>query len=306
MATYIWSTAISNAYIGIPSPESITLNKSSITLTTIWQTEQLTATLTPTVCDQRITWSSDDTTIATVSTSWLVTCVTPWTCTITATTVNGLTASCSVAEWRLPSIYQEVEWIGNSWTQYIDTWVAIPNHKAIANIEYTSLNTWMLLGCYLWQDSWVSWGQARLYGGCASTTGQRCYGFLGVYSESWWSISINTKYELEVSTISWNMYFKHDGTTFGTSSVTYSTSKAWNFWILGQNNNTSTWVSQVWEAWNSGKVYDYKIYDSSDELVRDFVPCYRIADWVIWMYDLVNNVFYTNDGTGTFTKWNDV
>lgn len=297
---------LKNAYIWIPNPTSIVLDKSSIILDTIWQTKQLTATIEPTISDHSVTWSSDDTSVATVSTSWLVTCVTPWTATITATTVNGLTATCSVKQSRLPSAYQEVEWIGNSWTQYIDTWVAIPNHKAIANIEYTSLNTWMLLGCYLWPDSWVSWWHVRLYGGYAGTTGQRCYGFLGAYSEDWWSVSTNTKYELEVSTISWNMYFKHDGTTFGSSSVTYSTSKAWNFWILGQNNNTSTWALQVWGAWNSGKVYDYKIYDSSDVLVRDFIPCYRIADSVIWMYDVVNGVFYTNQWSWTFTKWPDV
>ncbi len=91
-------TELKNAYIGIPNPTSIVLDKSSISLTTIWQTEQLTATIEPTVSDKTITWSSDDTTIATVSTTGLVTCVTPWTCTITATTVNGLTASCSVTQ----------------------------------------------------------------------------------------------------------------------------------------------------------------------------------------------------------------
>jgi len=89
---------LKNAYIWIPFPESIVLDKSSITLTTIWQTEQLTATIEPTISDHSITWSSDDTTVATVSTSWLVTCVTPWECTIIATTVNGLTATCYVSD----------------------------------------------------------------------------------------------------------------------------------------------------------------------------------------------------------------
>ena len=51
MATYIWSTEISNAYIGIPNPESITLDKSSISLTTVGQTQQLTATIEPTISD---------------------------------------------------------------------------------------------------------------------------------------------------------------------------------------------------------------------------------------------------------------
>ena len=87
---------LKNAYIGIPNPTSIVLDKSSIRLTTVWQTEQLTATIEPTISDHSVTWSSDDTTVATVSTSWLVTCVTPWIATITATTSNGLTATCGV------------------------------------------------------------------------------------------------------------------------------------------------------------------------------------------------------------------
>jgi len=36
------------------------------------------------------------------------------------------------------------------------------------------------------------------------------------------------------------------------------------------------------------------------------IPCYRIADKVAGMYDLVNDVFYTNSGTGTFVVGGDV
>lgn len=48
------------------------------------------------------------------------------------------------------------------------------------------------------------------------------------------------------------------------------------------------------------RIYRAKIWDS-DTLVRDFVPALRNADDVIGMYDIVNSVFYTNDGTGVFT-----
>lgn len=89
---------LKNAYIWIPDPTSIVLNKSAISLTTVGQTAQLTATIEPTVSDKTITWNSDDTTVATVSTTWLVTCVMPWECTITATTSNWLTATCSVSD----------------------------------------------------------------------------------------------------------------------------------------------------------------------------------------------------------------
>ena len=53
-----------------------------------------------------------------------------------------------------------------------------------------------------------------------------------------------------------------------------------------------------------GKCYGMKIYDN-DVLVRDFIPCYRKSDGVIGMYDLVDEIFYTNEGTGVFLKGED-
>lgn len=53
------------------------------------------------------------------------------------------------------------------------------------------------------------------------------------------------------------------------------------------------------------KSYYVKIYDG-ETLMRDCIPCYRKADGEVGMYDLVNGVFYTNQGTGSFIKSNDV
>lgn len=49
-------------------------------------------------------------------------------------------------------------------------------------------------------------------------------------------------------------------------------------------------------------------YFALDFITRlfDLVPCYRKADTVIGFYDVVNDVFYTNEGTGTFVKGPDV
>ena len=53
------------------------------------------------------------------------------------------------------------------------------------------------------------------------------------------------------------------------------------------------------------KVYRLKLYENNT-LVREYVPCYRISDNEIGLYELVNNVFYPNNGTGTFNKGNDI
>lgn len=48
----------------------------------------------------------------------------------------------------------------------------------------------------------------------------------------------------------------------------------------------------------SGKIYDAKIYNYlTNDLLRDFVPCYRISDGQIGLYDLVTGTFYAG-GTG--------
>jgi len=46
-------------------------------------------------------------------------------------------------------------------------------------------------------------------------------------------------------------------------------------------------------------IYQATIYEN-DTLVRDFIPAKRNSDNVLGLYDLANDVFYTNAGTGTF------
>ena len=76
--------------------ESVTLNKSEITLE-IDDTETLTATVSPeSATDKTVTWTSDKENIATVDNTGKVTAIKDGTATITATTANGKTATCSV------------------------------------------------------------------------------------------------------------------------------------------------------------------------------------------------------------------
>ena len=48
------------------------------------------------------------------------------------------------------------------------------------------------------------------------------------------------------------------------------------------------------------RIYSCKLYNNGT-LVRNFIPCYRNSDSVVGMYDVVNNVFYVNEGTETLT-----
>lgn len=53
-----------------------------------------------------------------------------------------------------------------------------------------------------------------------------------------------------------------------------------------------------------GRIHFAKLYDNGKP-VRYLIPCYRKLDGIIGMYDTVNDVFYTNAGTGTFGKGPD-
>lgn len=53
------------------------------------------------------------------------------------------------------------------------------------------------------------------------------------------------------------------------------------------------------------RVYYCKLWNGNS-LIRDMYPCYRKSDSVAGMYDAVNDVFYTNAGSGTFVVGPDV
>lgn len=79
-----------------PTPATgISLSPSTLTFGALNTTQQITATLTPSGATSVISWESSDTSVATVSSSGVVTSVAEGTATITAT-ANGHSATCSV------------------------------------------------------------------------------------------------------------------------------------------------------------------------------------------------------------------
>lgn len=68
----------------------------------------------------------------------------------------------------------------------------------------------------------------------------------------------------------------------------------YTLWIFDDNNAGNK------ENPFTGRIYGYKIYDNG-KLVRNYVPMFRKIDDAIGLYDLVNNQFYGNRGSGNFT-----
>ena len=190
---------------------------------------------------------------------------------------------------RLPSEYQEVEYIQSSWTQYFIVWTSFKtSYKSVIDFQMTVIWwDYVPLWCHnsspflyrYWIDAWdssfkiISWWNSR-----TSTISE---------DTNRHTITID-KNSATVDGINYNV------------SYTNATITRW-IWVFWYNQQTEGVRFK-----SSAKLYKLDIYDENGTQIYDLVPCYRKSDSVIWMYDLINDVFYTNQGTGTFTKWNDV
>ena len=198
---------------------------------------------------------------------------------------------------RLPSAYQEVEYIQSSWTQYINTWF-IPNNNTKVEL---SMWWWSNVGTYCdlfwvryaWSETW------RWFMLWKNSNDTYVYAmFWTKYSGSSWYSSFSfyngNNHTLEMS----QSWIYEDGTLRASLSSSTFTSPT-NMTIFALNDN---WTISEQSAY---KLYYFKIWNNWT-LVRNFIPCYRKQDNVIWLYDLVNSVFYTNSWSWTFSKGNDV
>lgn len=186
----------------------------------------------------------------------------------------------------LPNGYKQLEYIQSSGTQYIDTGVYGSN-KLSVEIDFqpttspTYDNNIAIIG------SWASTPYSIRY------YTQGLYFFYGsdqTDASTGNSALIETKRH-KIKTDKNKLYL--DGTLIKTYTENTFTTES-NLAIFGQRGSSAT------SRLSSAKLYNCKIYDG-DKLIRNFVPCTNSSD-VAGLYDTVNDVFYTNNGTGSFTK----
>lgn len=194
---------------------------------------------------------------------------------------------------RLPSQYQEVEYIESTNRQYIDSGViGRPNIEVKAKAIFTDSANFSNLG---------------LVGSRQTNGGTRFY-IISIYSNRWHlglgndytSDTLpkkNILYDIHFSFIEGNFVLYVDNNIILSGNTNIETT--YPLYIFGVNNYGN--VSRL----ASAKLYSLEIIQDNT-LVRNFIPCYRKADGEIGLYDIVNNRFYTNSGTGTFIKGEDV
>lgn len=194
---------------------------------------------------------------------------------------------------RLPSAFQEVEYIESSGTQLISSAI-IPNDYESVRIKIkfaladTNITWWSLFGSYSNSNNGILFQRTTFYN---KTNG---YGITENITEP----IINEWHTFDLQMKSGDFFIFDNTTLLKSSSATYTGN------ITGLSN-ALTLFGTTNQQKSSTKVSYCEIY-ANDVLARIFVPCYRKSDNEIGMYDLVNGVFYTNAGTGTFIKGGNV
>ena len=205
--------------------------------------------------------------------------------------VNG--TEYNIYPGRLPSDYQEVEWIWSSATQYINT-LYTPNVNTEIETELSwgsSQQEWWVFFWMTSNDNWTDWICWRIYSTTKTNFNPRFCN--SAYGECQISTTTDVFHKLILKknycTLDWTAW------TLTTTWTPYQ----WPIYLFCWNN----W----WSAWRHTSV-KFKVFKISESwtLKKEFIPCYRKSDNVIWMYDAVGKQFYTNQWSWTFTKWSNV
>ena len=184
----------------------------------------------------------------------------------------------------LPAQYQQVEYIQSSGTQWIDTGFT-PNQdtRVICDFQLTSITSSFILGARTSSTS------------NSYTFNMDSTGFVSAYRNS-------GNLPVAQSDTERHVVEKNRGVTYFDGETKLMVSK-------DGNNFAADGPLNLFACNNGGakgylpscsRIYSCIIYDNG-KLVREYIPCYRKSDDVVGLYDVLNDKFYTNQGTGKFT-----
>lgn len=189
--------------------------------------------------------------------------------------------------WSLvPDEYQQVDYIQTSGGEYLSTGVT-GTARWEFDIQFTNPTTRQLMGYG---------GTGAEYWGIANASGNAGGGKYGLASWSYINIDAGNRDNIVHNYGENGKYYLDVNGSSISLGVTNVTSKEYGLFNLGS-------ASGDYDV--KAKLYRLKAIQGG-ELVRDFIPCYRKSDGVVGLYDRVNDKFYTNSGSGSFTYGSDI
>ena len=205
-------------------------------------------------------------------------------------TFSATSFECNAVEDRLPNTYQEVEYLQSAGTQYLEIdYIASSNTITKGSFQLDDVDTGLMLFGSRISSATNGRGYAFHWGG-----DNKPYSYYNTYNRGGTAALTTTQIDLLKHTFEKNknkLYI--DNNIIHTHSNQPAFVTPYKMIIFGCNTNGK--VGLIAKA----KIFDLKFYDNN-VLRANLVPCYRKSDNVRGMYDLVENKFYTNKGTGTF------
>ena len=182
---------------------------------------------------------------------------------------------------RIPAAYQEVEYLENTGGQYIDTGY-LPSNNTRTEVVY-SVDTYDA-GIFGELESSKQYGLVD-----ASYNNYKMYYYFGANNaQSSQNVVLGQIY---TAVINGNTATLNETDTITPTNNTFTSTKSVHIFGFNRNGNEFNVAGT--------RVYSLKIYEGIN-LLHDYIPCYRVSDGEIGMYDRVGEVFYPNAGTGTF------
>ena len=190
----------------------------------------------------------------------------------------------------LPDEYQEVEYIESSTNQYLNTGLALWStsnwkieNKFSVNEHYDYNNMFGVLGTVdIQNEMWIA-KDKKYYiriGGISKSS-------IGV-------IEVDTPYTIIHDNSGNNLMVSIDG---GNPKTFKKSNTNLNSIVLYGHREGGKYLK--------GKTYYLKLWKDG-QLLRYFIPCYKTGDnEQNGLYDIINDVFYTNAGTGNFSRGNN-
>lgn len=187
----------------------------------------------------------------------------------------------------LPGDYQEVSFVENTGGQYLELPFGFaPTDKIILIAEYVTMtDDRFLVAPKIWNDTGsnrfaLAGGGIVQYGYGASGTG---------------ATHLTLRATQGIHTFGYDNYkFSYDNYSDGgdVSSIAF----------VGTTANLRLFFG--YDSPTVGRIYRY--IHRKGGTTYCLVPCYRKSDGVIGMYDITTQSFYTNQGSGTFAKGQDI
>lgn len=215
----------------------------------------------------------------------------------TITGSEGGVGDCAEKRSDLPSGYEQLSYLESTGTQYIDTGLKVENVYGY-DVRYQSTGK-------------VNWSQNYTLDGVmgVNNTGADTKIWF-VYSDNKPGVSIILRGGKSVS----YYYPSYDAYYAATHHVKAETNGA--VWYNGENIGTISGFTMTTKSgplclfcahnggtpgyYSKSRMYYAKFLAQDGTLLGDFVPCKRVADGVLGMYDAISSTFFTNQGTGTF------